>query len=45
MTDADDTVKCLSAKEIKALVKPEFAANPEKFYPVNTFKKLGFSRA
>jgi hypothetical protein len=45
MTDADDTVKCLSAKEIKALVKPEFAANPEKFYPVTTLKKLGFSRA
>jgi alanyl-tRNA synthetase len=45
MTDADDTVKCLSAKEIKALVKPEFAANPEKFYPVKTLTKLGFSRA
>lgn len=45
MTDADDTVKCLSAKEIKALVKPEFAANPEKFYPVATLGRLGFSRA
>jgi alanyl-tRNA synthetase len=45
MTDADDTVKCLSAKEIKALVKPEFAANPELFYPVKTLTKLGFSRA
>ncbi len=45
MTDADDTVKCLSAKEIKALVKPEFAANPEKFYPVKTLTNLGFSRS
>ena len=38
-------VQCLTTKEIKALAKPEFAANPEKFYPVETFKKLGFSRA
>jgi alanyl-tRNA synthetase len=45
MTDADDTVKCLSAKEIKALVKPEFAANPELFYPVKTLTSLGFTRA
>jgi len=43
MTDAD-TVKCLSAKEIKQLVKPVFAANPEKYYPVTTFKNLGFNR-
>jgi alanyl-tRNA synthetase len=40
-----DTIKCLSAKEIKALARPEFAANPEKFYPTKTFAKLGFSRA
>ena len=40
----DDTVKCLSAKEIKALVKPVFAANPEQYYPVTTFKRLGFNR-
>ena len=45
MTDADDTVKCLSAKEIKALVKPEFAANPELFYPVKTLGNLGFTRS
>jgi alanyl-tRNA synthetase len=45
MADADDTVKCLSAKEIKELVKPEFAANPELFYPVKTLTRLGFTRA
>jgi hypothetical protein len=35
----------MTAKEIKALARPEFAANPEKFYPTETFKKMGFSRA
>ena len=45
MEGEEETVKCLTAKEIKNLAKPEFAANPEKFYPVETFKKLGFSRA
>jgi hypothetical protein len=44
MTDAEETVNCLSAKEIKNLVKPVFAANPEQFYPVTTFKNLGFTR-
>lgn len=38
-------VACLSAKEIKKLAKPEFAADPDKFYPTPTLKKLGFSRA
>ena len=38
-------VACLSAKEIKKLAKPEFAANPDKFYPTATLRKLGFSRA
>lgn len=38
-------VACLSAKEIKALAKPEFAANPDKFYPTQTLKKIGFHRA
>jgi alanyl-tRNA synthetase len=45
MAEEEGTIKCLTAKEIKNLAKPEFAANPEKFYPVETFKKLGFSRA
>ena len=47
-----EEVKALTTKviknlyqEIKALAKPEFEANPEKFYPVETFKKLGFHRA
>ena len=33
------------SQEIKALARPEFEANPEKFYPVETFKKMGFHRA
>ena len=45
MEDDGDTVQCLTTKEIKALAKPEFAANPEKFYPTKTFEKLGFHRA
>jgi hypothetical protein len=27
------------------LAKPEFAANPEKFYPTKVFEKMGYSRA
>lgn len=30
---------------MKALIKPEFQKSPEKYYPVETFKKIGFSRA
>jgi hypothetical protein len=26
-------------------VRPEFEANPDKYYPTETFRKLGFSRA
>jgi len=34
MADEENgTVACLTTKEIKALAKPEFQANPEKFYP------------
>jgi alanyl-tRNA synthetase len=44
MADEQEEVKCLSTKEIKALARPEFQANPEKFYPVETFKKLGYHR-
>jgi alanyl-tRNA synthetase len=39
------TVTCLTTKEIKALARPEFQANPEKFYPTKTFEKMGYSRA
>lgn len=45
MEGGGDEVQCLTTKEIKALARPEFAANPEKFYPTKTFEKLGFSRA
>ena len=45
MTDQEETVQCLTTKEIKALARPEFAANPDKFYPTETLRKLGFSRA
>ena len=41
---AEEEIACLTTKEIKALARPEFAANPEKFYPTETFAKLGFSR-
>lgn len=34
-----------STQEVKALVRPEFEANPDKYYPTETFRKLGFSRA
>ena len=42
--EEEKTVQCLTTKEIKALAKPEFAANPEKFYPVTTFAKMGYKR-
>jgi len=41
---ADEEVACLTTKEIKALARPEFEAHPEKFYPTETFKKMGFWR-
>jgi len=44
MAEENDTVQCLTAKEIKALVKPEFEANPEKFYPTKTLASIGFTR-
>ena len=31
-------------QEIKKIAKPKFAAEPEKYYPVTTMTKLGFSR-
>jgi len=42
--DNNDTVTCLTAKEIKALVKPEFEANPEKFYPTKVLESFGYHR-
>lgn len=40
----EETIKGLTTKEIKALARPEFRANPEKFYPVETLMRLGFER-
>jgi alanyl-tRNA synthetase len=37
-------VKCLTTKQLKALARPEFEANPDQFYPTKIFKKIGFSR-
>lgn len=45
MAEENDTVVCLTAKEIKALARPEFEANPEKFYPTEVFKQMGYTRA
>jgi len=42
--DEVQQVKSLTAKEIKALARPEFEANPDKFYPTQTLRRLGFSR-
>jgi len=39
------TVKCLTTKQLKALAKPEFEADPDRFYPTSVFRKIGFSRA
>jgi len=38
------TVKSLTSKQIKNLAKPEFAKNPELYYPTTVFEKLGFHR-
>lgn len=40
-----ETVKALTVKEIKALARPEFEENPERFYPTNVFTDWGFTRA
>jgi len=30
---------------MKKIVRDEFRSNPEKYYPTETFKKIGFHRA
>lgn len=45
MVEEAGTVKCKTTKEIKAMARPEFAANPEKFYPTEVFAKMGYHRA
>jgi alanyl-tRNA synthetase len=42
--DGEEMIKCMTAKQIKKLARPEFAKNPDKFYPTTTLKKLGFER-
>lgn len=37
--------KPLPTQQIKKLKRPEFEANPDKYYPTETFRKLGLSRA
>jgi alanyl-tRNA synthetase len=44
MADDNDTVTCLTTKEIKNLARPEFQANPEKFYPTKVFDSMGYTR-
>ncbi|CAD8145192.1 unnamed protein product [Paramecium octaurelia] len=38
------TIKAITPKEIKKIVRPQFEANPELFYPTKVFDKFGFSR-
>ncbi|KRX05303.1 Translation protein, beta-barrel domain [Pseudocohnilembus persalinus] len=38
-------VKAKTAKEMKAMYRPVFRENPTKYYPVEVFKKYGYSRA
>lgn len=44
MAEEEEVVECLTAKEIKNLARPEFEANPEKFYPTKVFDSMGYSR-
>lgn len=43
--DTKHEVKALSAKEMKALARPEFEKNPHLYYPTKTFESIGFHRA
>jgi alanyl-tRNA synthetase len=38
------TIKVLSAKELKALIKPKFQASPEFYYPTKTLAAMGYTR-
>ncbi|KAL0212960.1 hypothetical protein RCL1_006586 [Eukaryota sp. TZLM3-RCL] len=39
-----EKVVVLSAKQVKNLVRPQFEANPDDYYPTTTLKNHGFSR-
>lgn len=43
--EPEATIKTLTAKEMKNLAKPEFAKNPELYYPTQIFSKFGYSRS
>jgi len=43
--EKQEFIQAMTAKEIKKLARPEFAANPDKFYPTKTLAKLGYKRA
>ena len=43
--EKDEVISCLTTRELKAKWRPEFQANYQKYYPVKTFEKHGFSRA
>jgi len=46
MSDEEQKIiSCLTAKQIKAIAKPEFAKSPEKFYPTKTLSNLGYHRS
>jgi len=42
--DKEEVTVSYTAKEIKNMAKPEFAKNPEKFYPTKVFEKYGYKR-
>jgi alanyl-tRNA synthetase len=42
--DQPNLVQTLTAKEMKNLAKPEFARDPDQFYPTKVFEKYGFTR-
>ena len=37
-------VKTLTPKQLKAIIKPKFQAEPDKYYPTGTLGKLGYTR-
>lgn len=42
--EEEKTVKALTVRELKAKLKPLIQKDYEKYYPIDTFKKIGFSR-
>jgi len=42
--EEEKQIACLTTKEIKALARPEFRNNPDKFYPTVLLRKFKFER-